>query len=124
MWAETPLKDYSVEKGKSYRFRIIGSGMIFPFRVSVDNHLLTVVAADGFDVQPMTVESIIISPGERFDFILTANQIEENYWIRADSLEVRKEVELEYLNIIFYIATEVANVRAVKADSAVPYHIH
>jgi len=39
-------------------------------------------------VEPTPVESVIINPGERYDFIITANQSVGNYWIRVDSMEV------------------------------------
>ena len=63
--------------------------MLYPFRVSVDNHMLTVVATDGFEVHPRVYQSVIINPGERYDFIITANQTNGSYWIRADGMDVR-----------------------------------
>ena len=79
---------YNVTKGSTYRFRVIQVGTIYPLRVSVDNHKITVVASDGYDLKPVEVESFIINPGERFDFILKADQNVKNYWIRANSMEV------------------------------------
>ena len=64
--------------------------MIVPLRVSVDDHKLVVVATDGYDVEPMEMESIIINPGERYDFELLADQPVGNYWIRVDSTEVSR----------------------------------
>jgi len=87
-WIEAPYKVYNVESGKKYRFRVIGSGTIYPFRVSIDGHVLTVVSSDGFEVQPREFESLIINPGERYDFIITANQPATDYWIRVDGMEV------------------------------------
>lgn len=87
-WLQPPLMTYNVIQGKKYRFRVIGSGMIYPYRVSIDNHILTVVASDGFEVEARNFESIIINPGERFDFIITANQTVGDYWIRADGMDV------------------------------------
>ena len=49
-WTETPLKVYNVTKDQKYRFRVIGSGMIVPLRISVDGHSLSVVATDGYEV--------------------------------------------------------------------------
>ena len=49
--------------------------------------MLTVVATDGCDVQPRMYESIIINPGERYDFIITTNQKNGDYWIRADGID-------------------------------------
>ncbi|XP_064638257.1 uncharacterized protein LOC135494275 [Lineus longissimus] len=83
-----PLTKFKVKKGSKYRFRVIGAGAMFPFRVSVDGHELLVVATDGFDVDPVAVESFIINPGERFDVMLEANQTAKNFMIRAETLEV------------------------------------
>jgi len=83
-----PLSWFNVTRGRKYRFRVIGTGAIYPLRISVDNHQITVVSSDGYDIEPWVVESFIINPGERYDFILDANQPYGNYWIRADSMEV------------------------------------
>ena len=80
--------EYFVKSGEKYRFRVICHGLIYPFRISVDSHTLTIVSSDGYDVKPREFESFIINPGERYDFIITANQTIGNYWIRADTLEV------------------------------------
>ncbi len=70
------------------RFRVIGVGAIYPLRVSVDQHNITLIASDGFDIVPKICESFILNPGERFDFLLNANQEIGNYWVRAVSMEV------------------------------------
>lgn len=91
---------YNVTKNKRYRFRVIGAGLIVPLRVSVDNHTLSIVATDGYDVEPVTVESVIINPGERYDFILTADKESSHYWIRVDSMEVKMFIIFEHLHMI------------------------
>lgn len=83
-----PLTWYNVKKGNQYRFRVIGVGSMYPIRISIDQHSLQVVASDGYDLKPMVVESFIINPGERFDFIVDANQTVGNYWVRGESIEV------------------------------------
>ncbi|KAK3605830.1 hypothetical protein CHS0354_002467 [Potamilus streckersoni] len=85
-----PLEVFEVEQGKDYRFRVIAAGVLYPFRISVDNHPLKIVASDGYDLDLVEAESFIINPGERFDFVITANQTVSNYWIRALSLEIDK----------------------------------
>jgi len=85
---ESPLTWYNVKKDMQYRFRVIGVGSMYPIRISVDQHDITVIASDGYDLKPMVVESFIINPGERFDFLLTTNQSVGNYWIRGESIEV------------------------------------
>ena len=83
-----PLERFKVKPNQTYRFRVIQAGTIYPLRVSVDNHTLTVVASDGYDLAPVQCESFIINPGERFDFLLTTNQTVDDYWIRIVSMEV------------------------------------
>ncbi len=60
---------------------MIAAGVLYPFRVSVDGHGISVVASDGCDIRPVKVESFVINPGERFDFTLTADQPAGNYWV-------------------------------------------
>ena len=82
-----PLTVYDVEKGKKYRFRVIGTGSLYPFRVSVDDHPLTVIASDGYDLEHITAESFVINPGERFDFVITTDKEIKSYWVRGVTLE-------------------------------------
>jgi len=56
-----------VAKGTRYRFRLINNGVLnCPLKVSVTSHNLTVIAADGHDVDPVTVESVTVFAGERW----------------------------------------------------------
>ena len=87
-----PLTWFNVTRGQKYRFRVIGVGSLYPLRISIDNHHLTIISTDGYEVEPWVVESFIINPGERYDFILDANQPYGNYWIRAESMEVKYAV--------------------------------
>ena len=82
-----PLTVYRVLKDRKYRFRVIGTGSLYPFRISVDKHPLKIIASDGYDLEPVVAESFIINPGERFDFEITADQPVDNYWIRAITIE-------------------------------------
>ncbi|KAF8959648.1 Cupredoxin [Flammula alnicola] len=45
---------------------------------------LTIIEVDGQNVQPLVVDSIQIYAGQRYSFILNANQTLSNYWIRAN----------------------------------------
>ncbi|KAJ8307393.1 hypothetical protein KUTeg_015477 [Tegillarca granosa] len=98
---EAPLTVFQIEQGQQYRFRVIGAGTGFPFRVSIDNHKLTVIASDGYALKPVQAESFIIYPGERYDFLIDANQTISNYWIRGEIVEMdparRVEAILRYV---------------------------
>ncbi|XP_046583057.1 laccase-2-like [Haliotis rubra] len=82
-----PLTVFNVRPNTQYRFRVIGAGHLYPFRVSVHDHDLTIVASDGYDLRPEIAESFIINPGERIDFIINTNNAVDNYWILAQSIE-------------------------------------
>ncbi|XP_064606396.1 uncharacterized protein LOC135471205 [Liolophura sinensis] len=83
-----PIETFRVESGKRYRFRVIAAGELYPFRFSIDGHFLEIIASDGYEIEPVVVQSFIINPGERYDFILTANNSIANYWIRSKTLEI------------------------------------
>ena len=88
-FASSLLEVFEVEQGSMYRFRLIGAQALYAYRFSVDAHKLTVIAVDGYLTQPIEVDYIVINTGERFDFVLNANQtMQNNYWIRAETLEI------------------------------------
>ncbi|KAJ7301517.1 laccase 3 [Mycena albidolilacea] len=73
----------SVVPKKRYRFRLISMSCDPNWIFSIDGHQLTVIEADGVEVQPITVDSIQIFAAQRYSFVLNANQKADNYWIRA-----------------------------------------
>ena len=88
-----PLEIFPVQEGERYHFRVICSALTFPFKLSIDQHPLNVVAVDGRPIHTQIVEAIVISSGERVDFWITASDPDQsgNYWIRAETLEARTE---------------------------------
>ncbi|KZS15189.1 Laccase 2 [Daphnia magna] len=82
-----PLSVFNVEQGRRYRFRVISNGFLnCPIQLSVDDHMLTVIASDGGAIQPIEVDSLVIHAGERYDFIVNAGQEISSYWIRLHGL--------------------------------------
>ena len=69
--------------GKKYRIRLINGAMNTPFNFQIDDHNLTIIAADFTPVQPYTVNYVTINVGQRYDIIVTANQPTDNYWMRS-----------------------------------------
>lgn len=93
---EAPLQSFEVEQSKNYLFRVISAATLYPFRVYIEGHReLTILASDGYDIvknnmttnNELVVESFIIHPGERFDFLVNAAQSPGSYLIVAESLE-------------------------------------
>lgn len=82
-----PLEVFEVNQGQNYRFRTINAGFLnCPVEISVDNHNLTVIASDGWYFEPVVVSTLVTYAGERFDFVLNADQPIGNYWMRVRGL--------------------------------------
>ncbi|EPQ52617.1 laccase [Gloeophyllum trabeum ATCC 11539] len=77
------LSVISVQHGKRYRMRLISMSCDPNFTFSIDGHNMTIIEVDGVNHQPHTVDSIQILAGQRYSFILQANQKVQNYWMRA-----------------------------------------
>nr|BAU94253.1 laccase [Pholiota microspora] len=73
----------TVKPNKRYRFRLVSISCDPNFTFSIDSHIMTIIEVDGISVQPLSVDSIQIFAGQRYSFILQANQQKSNYWVRA-----------------------------------------
>lgn len=84
---------FNVRRGKRVRFRVISAAAMYGFRVSVDDHRITLIAADGLDIIPRVVDGFIIYPAERYDFVLqTTVHSPADLWIRAETMSDDGEV--------------------------------
>ncbi|KAK6977696.1 laccase 8 [Favolaschia claudopus] len=72
-----------VAQGKRYRFRLFNIGFRSNFVVSIDNHTMTIIEADGVATEPNEVNILTIHAGQRYSFVVNANQPIGNYWINA-----------------------------------------
>jgi len=68
----TAPQEVAVAPGARVRLRLVNAGADTPFRVAVAGSPLTVVATDGFPVQPVETDTLIIGMGERYDVLVTA----------------------------------------------------
>jgi len=98
----------TVTQGKRYRFRLVSISCDPNFTFSIDNHSMTVIEADGQNTEPQLVDSIQIFAGQRYSFVLHANQPVDNYWTRA--LPPNKSyANLTNLAILRYVGADAAN---------------
>jgi len=72
--AQQPLV-INVRKGKRYRMRVIGGMSSWALKVNVTGHGMQVIALDGRPVTPRNAQAVVVSSGERFDFVLNAGAI-------------------------------------------------
>ncbi|KAK0204374.1 laccase [Desarmillaria ectypa] len=85
-WSKDPTSDLAiitVEQGKRYRFRMIDMACDAAFTFAIEGHTMTIIEVDGVNHQPYIVDQIQIFAGQRYSFVLNANQEVDNYWIRA-----------------------------------------
>lgn len=64
----------NAKPGDKVLLRLINAGADTAFRFAVVGHELTVVATDGYPVEPVTTGSLLIGMGERYDVVLTAGE--------------------------------------------------
>ena len=86
-YTQSRLTILEVIQGHTYRFRLIHTGVHYAYRFSIDGHKVTVMATDGYIVQPTEVDYIAIHSGERYDFLLKARKEVDNFWIIAETFE-------------------------------------
>lgn len=70
--------------GKRHLLRVVNTSVNGAFRLSLDGHNITLVTSDFVPIQPLTVESVMINIGQRYEMIIEANQTPSNYWFRAE----------------------------------------
>ena len=66
----TPLR---VRRGERVRIRLINGASSTTFRVGLQGHLLVVTHSDGQPIQPVTVDTLLIGMGERYDVVVSAD---------------------------------------------------
>jgi FtsP/CotA-like multicopper oxidase with cupredoxin domain len=101
----TLLNVTEVEAGKTYRFRIINAGQLVMTNFAIAQHSLTVVQVEGTNVNPITVDSIDIAPGQRYDVLVTMDQPVGSYLIETTVRERNMPPELKGQAILQYFGT-------------------
>jgi len=51
--------------------------------VCIEDHPMTLVAADAVPIEPITVDCVDINSGQRYDALITTNQPPGQYWMTA-----------------------------------------
>jgi FtsP/CotA-like multicopper oxidase with cupredoxin domain len=60
-------------QGQRLRIRLINAASDTAYRVAIGGHQMTVTHTDGFPVDPVTVDALIIGMGERYDVLIDVN---------------------------------------------------
>ncbi|MPZ66006.1 MAG: multicopper oxidase domain-containing protein [Pseudonocardiaceae bacterium] len=62
---------FTARPGRRARIRVINASGATVYRVALGDHRLTVTHSDGYPVQPVTVDTLRIASGERYDLAVT-----------------------------------------------------
>ncbi len=65
---------FDARPGERLRLRILNAGSDTPFRVAVGGHQMTVTHTDGFPVDPVTTDALVVAMAERYDVLVHVPQ--------------------------------------------------
>ncbi|KAI8434746.1 hypothetical protein MSG28_003267 [Choristoneura fumiferana] len=104
---DAPISKFYVEYGKRYRFRLAyaGGAKSCSVKLSIDGHIMRLIALDGHRVEPEYVASIEMGRGERADFVLDANRVPGVYKVKVVADE-QCQANLEGLAELVYVNKE------------------
>jgi FtsP/CotA-like multicopper oxidase with cupredoxin domain len=63
--------ELAARRGERLRLRILNAASDTPFRVALGGHRMTVTHTDGFPVEPVTVDALVVAMAERYDVVVT-----------------------------------------------------
>jgi Multicopper oxidase len=92
------LYNLRVESRKSYRLRLINPGSYAGLWFTIDGHNITIIEADGVEMQPKTVPGVFINIGQRYSVLVAMTESVGNYYIRASMQRKCFFVAEEYHN--------------------------
>ncbi|KAK6334555.1 hypothetical protein TWF730_003769 [Orbilia blumenaviensis] len=76
------------EPEKWHLLRFVNTATASTFRVSIDNHNMTIITADFTAIRPTRpVEFFDITVGQRYEVLVYANHTSGNFWLRSEPLK-------------------------------------
>ncbi|KAJ2974397.1 hypothetical protein NUW58_g8671 [Xylaria curta] len=78
------LSKFKFQSGKTHRLRFVNTGSEGVERISIDNHIMTVIANDFVEIKPYDTKVVTIGVGQRVDVLVRANGTECAYWLRSN----------------------------------------
>lgn len=75
--------EMTVTAGNTHRIRLVNGAIDTMFKFMIDDHNMTVIAADLVPIVPYSTQVLSIGMGQRYDIIVDATESSGDYWIRA-----------------------------------------
>lgn len=79
--------NFTVPANKRVRMRVINAGSLATFRFSIDGHNMTVIEADGTEVEPVVVQSLNVMVAQRYSVIIETDRPVGAYAVRAEVMD-------------------------------------
>ncbi|KAK5635731.1 hypothetical protein RRF57_011443 [Xylaria bambusicola] len=113
------LSKFKFQSGKSHRLRFINTGSEGVERISIDNHVMTVMANDFVEVKPYDTTVVTVGVGQRVDVVVKANGTANSaYWLRSNLTSCSTANQPFALAAIYY---EKADTKA--APTSTPWNV-
>ncbi|OMP04897.1 Multicopper oxidase, type 1, partial [Corchorus capsularis] len=92
-----------VVPGKTYRLRVSSLTALSDLSFQIEGHNMTVVEADGHNVEPFVVQSLFIYSGETYSVLVKADQDPtRNYWITSNVVGRERKTPAGLANFVYY----------------------
>ncbi|KAJ7032674.1 multicopper oxidase-domain-containing protein [Mycena alexandri] len=87
-----------VKPGTTTRLRLTNAGSLAPIRLFIENHVLTVIEADGTPVIPVRVRDLVLQPAQRYSCssprpLTSPRTSRQALWIRARKIDEKSANE-------------------------------
>lgn len=118
-----PLTVFRFDANKTYLLRVISATSNKFFLFSIPGIKLTVKETDGDEISPITVDKIIIYPGERYDVELNLQSVPEGLYNITVNLLVDRTLEVKGENggfAMVYVTNSINSSATILTDSDNP----
>ncbi|KAH9316132.1 hypothetical protein KI387_024759, partial [Taxus chinensis] len=89
---------------KTYLLRIINAALNMEHFFAIANHKMTVVEADGEYTKALTTDYLVITPGQTFNVLVTADQPVGRYSMSMGPYMSAKNIPFQKLNAVSYFS--------------------
>ncbi|XP_046680737.1 laccase-2-like [Homalodisca vitripennis] len=101
--ANTPIAEFNVERGNRYVFRIVaGTCFECQYIFTIENHDFVIIGADAQSTKPYRVNSLTMSPGERYSVVVNCNKNVGAYWIQVRTVGLCNHMRAQQVAILRY----------------------
>ncbi|KAK0407643.1 hypothetical protein QR680_003508 [Steinernema hermaphroditum] len=87
--SKLPLETFRIKHGEEVIFRLVSGAVSQELMITIEDHEMYIIAADGVEINPKRVDSLVIFSGERYDILVKGieNPKKKVYPIIIETLE-------------------------------------